>query len=64
MYIYILYVYTLIVQIIVTFNYRDVFILWTILGEGGTKKVEFKFEEIYELSWRLDDFWRGEGNKL
>ena len=55
--------YTIIVHIIVTFTYRDVFILWTI-WVGVSNKVIFTTEEIYELSWRLDNFWSGEGTKL
>ena len=37
-----IYIYTLILQIIVTTNYRDVFILYAFLSGGGSKNLKFK----------------------
>ena len=38
-----IYIYTLIVQIMRSTNYRDVFILLTFFGEGGAKNGNLKF---------------------
>ena len=51
------YIGSLIVQIIVTTNYRDGLIKLTIFGWGGVYlKIEIRFLEEYELSLRCHTF--------
>ena len=46
--------YTLILQIIGTTNYRDVFIVFEVLS-GGVWKSEIQIDQIHQLSWRFHD---------
>ena len=64
--IFILYtsIYTLMVHIIRTTNYRDVFILLTFFLGGGVQKMEIWNFEKYELSLRLYTFGSIFKNKL